>query len=102
MAQVLFHSTTEEIGLIDLVVLEEAGTGDQQLHIVGEPITVALHYGGDMAPEVRWVAAQLDAWAETMSVVTMNVLEVEDETYLHMCGRDTDVTITIGHTFGLL
>jgi hypothetical protein len=86
LVQVIFHSRTDDVEVVDVVTLEPAiAFGERH---VGAPLSLALRIPADGDGEVHDASVAFDRWAGTMAVVDLELGWIEGDECLMVTDLD--------------
>jgi hypothetical protein len=90
MTQAIFHSCEDDVDVLDVLVVEPGGGMlGHEFHPAGAPVSVALRHDtvvGD--PRLAQALALLDSWSNDLSMVSIELGEVGETSYLALSSED--------------
>jgi hypothetical protein len=99
MTQAIFHSCDDDIDVLDVVVVEpEGGMLGGDFHPAGAPVSVALRHSAVLGdPQLAHALALLDSWSNDLSMVSIELGEVGEISYLALCSEaGEDLVLEVG------
>ena len=96
LAQLLFHSATEDTEVLDLVVVTSAGVLGQDYE-TGSPLSFTLHHSPEQLGDMDDVAARLGSWATEMALLDFEIDRGDDPRFLTVSDmRGEELVLELG------